>query len=119
MLYSYSRDQERYYGPFSSREEAIAAAQAEGCISFWTAENRAPDPLMGICADDVIEQVQQLEDFWLEQAEDWPGASREQLDDLTARLRQTFHDWMTNHNLTPHFWLAEEVQEHNLTAEVQ
>jgi hypothetical protein len=111
-MFSYSHNEEHYTGEFATRELAIAEARAEGLSKFWTGENRPPDVMFGIDGQDVIEQICQLEDFYIEQAEDWPEASKEQVDELTEGLRKTFKAWMEKHNLTPKFWLVEDVQMH-------
>ena len=73
-MFSYSHNEEHYTGEFATREIAIAEARSEGLSKFWTGENRPPDVLFGIDGQDVIEQICQLEDFYIEKAEDWPEA---------------------------------------------
>lgn len=112
-IFSYSSDEEHYDGEFESREAAVEAAKAEGLKRFWTGQNRPPEVRGNISADWLLDQILMQEDFSIDAAEGWPGHTREQEDDLTERLRETFQAWMTKHNLTPTFWLVEDVQEHS------
>lgn len=116
MAYSYSFNEENYIGSFETREAAIAGAHAENegyYKEFWTAENRSPDILAAIDGSRFIEGVTESnDDFQIEQAEDWPNCHNGQRDDLTEMLRQTFQAWVLKHNLTPIFWIADNVQKH-------
>lgn len=114
--YSFSFDEEHYYGSFASREDAAIAARADRPGSnFWTGRNRPPalDLRWHLDADRIIENIlDHEEDFGLDVADEWPNASLEQRAELTTYLEKTFRDWMTRYDLQPKFFIAEDVQFH-------
>lgn len=113
-MFSWSENEESYHGEFATREEAIREGFAESDHDvIFTGENRPPDVLFGITADDLLERIKCLDDFQVEQAEDWPKCNKEQEDELTAMLRETFKRWMKKYKLEPTFWLVEKVREHH------
>lgn len=116
--YSYSSTEDNFTGEFNTREEAIEEAKAyyDGLDvkRFWTGRNVPVDPLRYVHADWLIEHIINHDDFCIEEAEGWPGSTKEQDAELTAALQGVFRDWMARHKLEPNFWLVEDVQKHEI-----
>jgi hypothetical protein len=116
-MFSYSFNEENYHGEFDSVESAIKEAKADRSdrpLIVFIGENRVPDVMLGIDGNDILESIAMTEDFSIEQAEGWPGATKEQIAQLTAKLRETFQAWMESNGLTPKFWLVENVRMHTI-----
>ena len=126
MPYSYAiNDFDWAAGEFPTREAALAAGRAylailarrgesgDGLHTVWTCRLRRPCPVDVIQGEDAIEQILSTEDFEIEQAEGWPDATPEQMNDLTSALRETFEKWMERYGLEPQFWLVEDVERHD------
>lgn len=106
MKYAYSTDEERYHGEFDTPQQAADEAFAMGDYDVvFVAEIKTPvDPWDCIDGSDVIEEAQCHEDYASEFAEDWPGESSEQRDELTEAIRKVFREWIEKHQLMPwHF----------------
>lgn len=106
MPFSYSFDEESYSGEYDTREEAAQEAfterpEAESC---YVGESKTPIPENYFTADDIIEVIQNQDDFLGEWAEDWPEANKEQRAELTEQLRSVFSAWLDKHNLRPSFF---------------
>lgn len=114
--YSYSSTEDNFTGEFDSREEAIEEAKGEypDAKHLYTGRNVPVDPLRYVHADWLIEHIINHDDFCIEQAEGWPGSTKEQEKELTAALREAFASWMTRHKLEPAFWLVEDVEKHEV-----
>lgn len=111
--YCYSTNQERYYGEYGSREEALEAARDDGGEgTIWTGLAVTPDPADWIGAEDIIEHIQCQDDFAGEHAEDWPGETVAQRNELTEAVIEVFNQWMDRHGLRPKFFNAVDIQEH-------
>jgi len=103
---------------YDSREDAIQAArdeeQPEGPI--YTA--RCRPPVVDLSGIDVVEHLYawREEDFGLEEAEEWPAqfATGAQRDELAAMLADAFKAWAEKHGFTPQWWIAEDVQKHDV-----
>lgn len=89
--YSYSSTEDNFTGKFDSREAAIEEAKAEYDGSkvkhFYTGRNVPVDPLRYVHADWLIEHIINHHDFCIEQAEGWPGSTKEQDVELRSRTR--------------------------------
>lgn len=110
--FSYSTDEERFHGSFGTPEAAAIEGFSEEyqwgdgeLRSIFVGENVPPcDPEEYIYACQLIEHVQCQEDYSGEWAEDWPGSTKEQENELTAELRKVFAAWIKKHALQPsHF----------------
>lgn len=125
---SLSKDQSHYAfslngedwgdGQYDSREDAIEAArEAEPDDPIWTARCRAP--VVDLSEIDVVDHLLYNwceEDFGLEEAEEWPArfADGAQKDELAAMLADAFKIWAEKHGFTPQWWIAEDVQKHDV-----
>lgn len=116
-FFSYSSNETNYRGAYQTREGAIQEAQREGLAVFWTGQNRSPDVCAGIDVDRFLESVTDTEDFYIEQAENWPECSREKKQELEQMLCAAFKQWINENNLGPKFWLVEDVQKHEIQAQ--
>ena len=115
MKYSYSTDQERYYGDFDTPEAAAREGSYEttddGTDTIYVGTNIPPPCPEGyVDADLLIEHVQNQDPYSHEWAEHWPQASKEQRDELTAAVRRTFAEWLEKHTLRPAFYTVEKVR---------
>lgn len=113
MQYSYSTNEERYHGDFPTPEAAAdeGFAENEEADVIFVGENRIPMPEDCIDGNDVIESVQNHEDFLTEFAEDWHGVSKERREELTNAIRKTFGEWIDKHGLRPTFFTVDNVKE--------
>lgn len=110
--FSYSTDEEHYLGSFDTPEAAAHEGFEEeyqwgdGEIrTIFVGENVPPIPPEGyIDADLLIEHVQCQEDYSGEWADDWPGSTKAQTEELTTEVRKVFAAWVEKHDLRPrHF----------------
>lgn len=105
--WSYSTDEESYYGSFQTPDEAIAEAatiQAE----FWVGENirpRQPESYWDV--DDWIEQVSCSDEYSSDFAEDWFEGSVAQCLELKTEVQHVLSRWLDRHSLRPRFWVVE------------
>ncbi len=104
-------------GQYDSREAAIEAAREdEPDGPIWTARCRAP--VVDLSGLDVVEHLYNWceDDFGLEEAEEWPAqfATGAQRDELAAMLADAFKAWAEKHGYTPEWWIAEDVQRHDV-----
>lgn len=125
MLWSFSYSIEGpFYGNYETREGAIDAAIAE-----MTAEGKPLDAVFFIGDDrlpkadftglDLPEHLATwVEDFQVEQAEDWPAfsATDEQKADLTRAIEAAFVAWLERHNMVPDWRVIENPERLTLGA---
>jgi hypothetical protein len=119
--YSYSHNEENYYGSYATREEAIAEASADldKGDRFWTALNSPPtQPEAFWQAEDWLEHVSCQDEYGCDWSMDWESSTAEQRAELEAEVRPVMAAWLERHGLRPRFWSAEEVQMHTV-AEVE
>lgn len=102
-LYSYSYDEENYWGSFATREDAAAEAFAENetAQEVWTAEQETPARV--VSAEYLIEQVA---DSTAGMAGDWADSylqhvTKEACEDLQARLQALWDWWEEKYNEVP------------------
>lgn len=108
--WGYSTNEERYYGDFDTKEEAIH--EAEACedvgTDYWVGQFK--DIVVHVDADRIIEQAQ--EDAYEEAgdfSEDWLGnVSRDKRDELSQRLTSTFKSWLSDYGLHPTFAVVDQ-----------
>ena len=107
--YSWSTDEEHYHGPFDTPEAAAWAGlkDDDGNELVYVGVNRAPDMTCPVDGDDVLDQLQQTEDFLVEQSDNF-APTAEQEDDLTVMLQKTWGAWLERHGLVPGFWIVEK-----------
>ncbi len=115
MEYSWSTDEENYQDNFDTPEaaaaEGFAQNEEEENLRIFVGENETPDPAGYIDADLVLEHITEQEEFCIEVAAGWTQSKTEK-DDLTARLRKSFTDWMDEHKQHPSFWTVKNVEEY-------
>lgn len=119
MAFSYSFDEESYYGAFDTRERAAAEATAEGKTEggrrFFTARNVPPaQPEEFWHADDWLERVSEQDEYAMDCAEDWDQSNADQHAELEAEVRAVMAAWLDRHKLRPRFYTVEDVQEHQI-----
>lgn len=123
--YSYAINRgETFQGEYSTREEAVAAGFADYDASpdEWkkshpllyvtTGRNCPPDVLRYITGEAVIDLMQQSPDCDHELTADWPNATPDQVDDLTARLRVAIAEWLKACNLEPTWGAVDSIDYH-------
>lgn len=110
--YSYSVDEERYFGGFATPEQAAAEAFDEypDRTAVWVGENYQPHPEGYIDADLVIEHITCQDEYCIDAADGWPDATKEQYEELTAALRKVVGDWLDKHKLRERFFLVTNVK---------
>ena len=108
--WAYSRDGERFTGGYSDWREAAEDAIGEGEFqSVYVGKCEPPRPpehyLIGChVVEDIIEHIQQQDDYCHEFAEDWPNASQEQIVELGVAIRDMFRVWLDKFDLRPKFF---------------
>ena len=123
--YSYALNRsDTFEGEYATREEAAAAAFADYDASpdEWkknhpllyvtSGRNRPSDVLGYITGEAVIDLMQQSPDCDHEMAADWPNATPDHVDDLTARLRATVAEWLRAHDLEPTWGAVDSIEYH-------
>lgn len=70
-----------------------------------------PDVPGFIDANRVIEDITERECFDNDWADDWPNASKAQVDELSDKFHAVFVDWMTRHRLEPRWFTIEQDRE--------
>lgn len=110
-------DEERFrYGPYHSKEEAIAAAPAELDLepgqAFYVGQRGVYTA--SIDSHDIIEALaEQANDAVGDASEDWLSCvSREARDELDEKLAQVLDAWLAKHGLLPEFFPVECVEQH-------
>jgi len=114
--YAYSTDQENYQGNYASELEAAGECFAafEDYTRCLVGELVVPKFERLFDAHAVIDEVINAEELSMPAFDDWPLATKEQLDELTADLRKVFSDWLDRHNLRDGFFLVENVSKWRL-----
>lgn len=114
--YSWSTDEERYYGDFATVEEALEEADQEGREegdAVFVGEQRLPDqPEDFWRADDWLEHVSEQDDYCAEVSEDWEQSTKEQRSELESEVRKVLAAWLDKHSLRPKFWLITDARKY-------
>ena len=123
--YSYALNpSDTFQGEYATREEAAAAAFADydaspdewkesyPLLCITTGRNRPPDVLGYLTGELVIDLMQQSPDCDHELTADWPNATPDQVDDLTARLRAAIAEWLKACNLEPTWDAVDSIEYH-------
>jgi len=114
MPYSYSSNEENYYGGFETREDAVAEASKE-LTHFWTGKNRITEsPEEHWYAVDWLEYVSETEEYSLECAQGWDRSTEDQREELEAEVRMVMRRWCEKHDLLPRFYHVEDIVEHKI-----
>lgn len=110
--YSYSFDQEQYFGGFQTPEQASEAAFDEQPLrtAVWVGENYQPHAEGYVDADLIIEHITCQDEYCIDAADGWPDATKEQYEELTESLRKVVGDWLDKHNLRERFFLVTNVK---------
>jgi hypothetical protein len=113
--YSYSTDEEHWFGEFLSREVALAHGRDETGGSVWTGRLSAiPTSHVTPSASCLIETMQEraydiagaVSDDWLD------DVTPEQEAELDRRLEELIEQWLRAHNNFPRFWEVQDVVNH-------
>jgi hypothetical protein len=108
--YSYSTNEENYYGDFSTIREACdeAAASAGVGSHFWVGENvPPPDPENSFSISDWLEQVSCQDEYCGDWAAGWDKSTKEQRIELETAVREMVAAWLDRHDLRPKFFNIE------------
>lgn len=110
-VWCWSADREIYQGDSSSWWEAALEyfeehdiTDSEATVSVGK-QFLPPAAEQYVDADLILEHVGCQDKYNHDAGENWPNASKEQLEELTDRLRETFGSWLDFHNLRSGFWL--------------
>ena len=124
--YSYSFNEENFYGPFESREAALAEAmseltcqdhfdpeQAEHFVYTGMDEPHTPT-LPGV--EWLVENLQEMAyDAIGEAAEDWlEDVTNEEEEDLQDMVMEAVNKWLEKHKKQPTFFTVTEVETHTV-----
>ena len=125
--YTYSFDNERFYGEYDSIEEALKEArkEAKGYIENDEDifENAGAVYIGRVCrfepyvdADKVIEELQNYADYEADEASfDYlQDVTDEDLSKLENMLTETFNKWARETGNEPNFYTVEDVEEYSL-----
>lgn len=113
--YSWSVDEERYFGDFATVEDALLDAQSEDedVKVVYVGERRSPTPPEDWWnAEDWLEHVSCQDDYQIDQASDWDESTKEQKEDLESEVRKVMAAWLDRHSLRPQFWLIEKAKKY-------
>ncbi len=121
--YSYSHNEETYFGDYDTREEALRQADAGPGETVWTGHQvdvRIGDfapfatDLLEQCRDRAAERAGwDLIEGWL----NWVSAAAELA--LQERLKAVLEAWADEFAEQPTFFLIEDVQQHVMPEEAQ
>lgn len=105
-VYSWSHNEEQYFGDFATIEDALDAAEDEGHEEVvWVGECKPPtQPEVWWNAEDWLEHVSCQDEYGGEHAEDWDGSTKEQREELETEVRKVMAMWLDRHKLRPSFW---------------
>lgn len=106
-FYACDAQDERWDGPFETREGAIAEGarelHREPGDSFVIDTGTKPDPTTAFDVDRIIEEASiYADDNWGEVAEDWPDVS----DEAKTELTELLNTWAIKH-AAPNFWVMD------------
>ncbi len=112
ITYSYrSNNSGMFYGRYDSRE----AAARDGMIhtelqSIEVGQNEEPiSPEQLIDGNDIIEHILNSDEYTGDYV-DWPGASKDQIAELTFEVQATILKWVTKHGLEANHFKVVDVQ---------
>ena len=116
MTYSYSTNQESYFGDFATREQALAEAINEareyGHKKVWIGQSVPPTQPEDLwVAEDWLELVSCQDDYCLDCASDWDESTNAQREELESAVRTVMAEWLDRHKLRPKFFLVDNVEE--------
>lgn len=116
--YSYSHNEENYYGSFDTRAEAIEEG-IDGFERCWTGRNVPPRPLGEYFdIEDVLEKAcGDAEEYGGEWAERWYRATPEMAREINAEVASAIAAWLTRHGLEAKFFNVTDVQKHTAEAD--
>ena len=86
--FSYSHDEEHFYGSFATPEEAAHEGLCGEYDRCFVGENYTPDAESYLDADLLIEHVSCQDEYCVDAAEGWPNETKTQRDQLTTSLRK-------------------------------
>lgn len=120
MNYAYSINQEDFFGDFAIPEDAAFEGILESISDYWengdsaahvsVGEKISPDMSCPVDADDIIERLQETEDFGVECSENF-DPSQEEREDLTKRINEAWNSWINVNKINPGFFLVKNVKE--------
>lgn len=97
-----------FFGDFPTWRDAVLDAlhhEQDVRVGCWVGKCEPPvDPENYITADHIIEHIACQDEYNGEWAGDWPGATKEQEDELTDALRSVVAEWIDRHGLHPKFF---------------
>ena len=98
--YSGSNDEEFSNGPFDTREEAVA--ELDGWGGFVVMARKVPQRLAGYFdVDTFLEEAEEAAyELCNENGDPLFDVTKEQSEDLQARVRTAIQDWQDTHDLT-------------------
>jgi hypothetical protein len=110
--YSYSFNQEDYFGSFDTAEEAAHEAWADaddrddGHVSVcWVGENVPPTPPESLFdVETWIEHCQCQDDYQGDWAQDWDCGTKAQREELQRKVRAVMAAWLDRHHLRPNWF---------------
>ena len=105
--YSYSTDEEHYEGQYDSPEDAAADAFDEypEREEVWVGEIVPPlPPESFLCVADLMDTIQESEEYENEYGDNWHSATPDQLEELEKSLRHTFTTWLLKYKQRPTFF---------------
>lgn len=109
---------------FDSVQEALADAAVENDGEYFLVyvgeASRPSNSMFFPDAHVLIEKMyEQAGDYAGEHASDYPDASTEAVDDLTAQLHKLLSNWCEKHGIGPAFYQVSSVKEHTIPAKTE
>lgn len=116
--YTKTRD-DVWFDSTTSEQDAI-----ESLSELDDDRNGNPDDVIGYVGNLVEQDVPSIDADWIlenlndqmcsegsaEAVDDWPSASRDQLEELESQLNSTLAQWLTNHRLWPDWCSLENIR---------
>jgi hypothetical protein len=105
MSYSYSTNEENYYGDFATPEEAALDCLTDGDRDrCWVGFNEAPpSPESYFDIEDLIETVSCQDLYSGEWADNWFHGTKEQRQEINNEVQRVIGAWLDKHELRPAF----------------
>jgi len=118
MKYSYSTNEENYYGQFDTIEECIAEviASYDDDQVFWVGENHPPtQPEELFDCEGWLDRISECdEEYCNEWAQGWNRSTREHREELNELVKPILAAWLDRHDLRPKFWNIGAVTEYRV-----
>ena len=103
-----THNEEEYFNPCETREEALTMAREEGYPVI--AECLKGDFNLTVDADNVLQRLGEQNEENTNEDGDFIDCTRTQLDDLSAMLTETLRAWAVKHDIKTEAWAFVDIR---------